>query len=222
MASAFNPKNENLFATLCGTPDWQVLLWDWEKMRLLTKVGIGLQGPVSAKPCNFEMSWNPFEHDATKGMILVTGPQNTFKTCNFSHDDKGDHLTIGFSQIKQLEESRKISPNYTCHGWGKQNGYILVCTDNGEMIVCQNSGEFKAYVLDSPVGETIEALVATEHGFLIATENAFRVFVNDSGDDRVPLRPVGERSVITMANNEPNHIPGSLQIESMCLNEKET
>jgi len=43
-----------------------------------------------------------------------------------------------------------------------------VCTDNGEMIVCENSGQFKAYVLDSKVGQMIEAVIPTSEGFLVA------------------------------------------------------
>jgi len=88
------------------------------------------------------------------------------------------------------------------------------------MIVCENSGEYKAYVLDSPLGNQIEAVVATENGFLIATEHSFLVYTNSTSDDRVPLRKVGERSQILMSHDQNNF--NALTIESMCLNEQET
>lgn len=69
--------------------------------------------------------------------------------------EKEDSLQIEHSQINYLEEGRHISQNFTAHAWNQANGQILVCTDNGEMIVCENSGEYKAYVLDSPLGNTI-------------------------------------------------------------------
>jgi hypothetical protein len=36
------------------------------------------------------------------------------------------------------------------------------------MIVCENSGQYKAFILDSPIGSMIEAVVAISNGFLIA------------------------------------------------------
>jgi hypothetical protein len=70
------------------------------------------------------------------------------------------------------------------------------------MFVCENSGEYKAYVHESPVGNTIECLIKTEDGFILATENAFYVYANSNQDPRVPLRQVGERSTIAMSMSE--------------------
>lgn len=92
--------------TLCGQPDWQVILWDWEKQRLMCKVSIGLSGPIVASPSNFIISWNPCVHDAQSGNVLVTGPQNTFKYLNYKREEKGEVLTIEHSQINYLEEGR--------------------------------------------------------------------------------------------------------------------
>lgn len=55
-----------------------------------------------------------------------------------------------------MEQGRKISHNFTCHSWSNETGQILVCTDNGEMIICENSGQYKAFILDSPVGDSIQ------------------------------------------------------------------
>jgi len=48
------------------------------------------------------------------------------------------------------------------------------------MIICENSGEYKAYVMQSPLGNTIECLIPTEDGFFMATENAFYSFANSN------------------------------------------
>jgi hypothetical protein len=48
------------------------------------------------------------------------------------------------------------------------------------MMICENSGEYKAYVLASPLGHTIECVIDTENGFLVALENSFMVFVNSN------------------------------------------
>jgi hypothetical protein len=40
-----------------------------------------------------------------------------------------------------------------------QGGQIVVCTDNGEIVVCENSGQFKAFILDSPMGNSIEGVL---------------------------------------------------------------
>lgn len=53
VAAAFNPKLENQIVTLCGQPDWTVLLWDWEKLKLLCKVSLGLKGPIVSQPAYF-------------------------------------------------------------------------------------------------------------------------------------------------------------------------
>ena len=132
-----------------------MLVWDWEKQRLMCRISTGLQGVITADPCNFNISWNPCVHDTHSGNILVTGPQSTFKYLNYRREDKEEVLVSEFTQLKFKEEGRNFSSNFTAHAWGQANGYILVCTDNGEMMICDNSGEYKAYVLASPLGHVI-------------------------------------------------------------------
>ncbi len=75
-----------------------------------------------------------------------------------------------------MEQGRKISQNFTCHAWSQNTGDILVCTDNGEMIICENSGQYKAFILDSPLGSMIEAVIAISNGFLIAVQQNFYIY----------------------------------------------
>jgi cilia- and flagella-associated protein 57 len=53
VCSAFSPRREEIIVTLCGAPDWQVLLWDWDKCRLLSQCSVGLSIPQQMKPCIF-------------------------------------------------------------------------------------------------------------------------------------------------------------------------
>jgi len=70
LSVAFNPKHENKgLVTLCGQPDWFVLLWDWDKIQVTAKVNIDLQGipPQIVSEIegvepdfNFQISYNPY------------------------------------------------------------------------------------------------------------------------------------------------------------------
>ena len=68
---------------------------------------------------------------------------------------------------------------------------ILICTDNGEMILCANNGEYKAYILDSPLGQRIDTLYPFSNGFVICVENKFMIFQSEDGDERALLRRDG-------------------------------
>ena len=146
----------------------------------------------------YKISWNPANFEKNKGNLVVTGPGSTFYTFDYERGEKEDILKDGLVQINSVPEDRQISSNYTAHEWDSTNGQLLVCTDNGEMLLLKNDCDFLAYVLDSPIGNTIECVTATEKGFLVATEDSFYVYENTKGDDRMPLRLVGEKSSIAM------------------------
>jgi hypothetical protein len=155
LCAAFAPRKEEFIVTLCGAPDWQIMLWDWEKCRLMSQIALGLNIPQSVKTCSFQVTFNP--NDLSSESILLTGPCNTFKYIK----KDGDHnLNTSHTQINNMDPGKKISPNFTCHSWSQETGHILVCTDNGEMIICENSGDYKAYIMDANPGRSIEAVVS--------------------------------------------------------------
>jgi hypothetical protein len=45
VCSAFSVRKEEILVTLCGAPDWQILLWDIQKERLLSTCSVGLNIP---------------------------------------------------------------------------------------------------------------------------------------------------------------------------------
>lgn len=112
VCSAFSTRKEEILVTLCGAPDWQILLWDWEKCRLLGTCSVGLNVPQSLKNRIFQISFNPF--DTEGGSFLLTGPQNTFK---FFRKDIDNNIVIEHTQINNMDQSKKISTNFTCHSW---------------------------------------------------------------------------------------------------------
>jgi hypothetical protein len=45
LSVAFNPKHENKgLITLCASPDWLLLMWDWDKIQVTAKINIDLTG----------------------------------------------------------------------------------------------------------------------------------------------------------------------------------
>ena len=81
---------------------------------------------------------------------------------------------------------------------------ILVCTDNGEMLLCANNGEYKSYILESPLSQTISAAYSFSTGFLVAVENSFIVFISDPSDERALLRKVGDKFSIMIQDDKDN------------------
>jgi hypothetical protein len=69
VSCAFSPKNEkHHLITLTGEPDWVLIFWEWEKMKILATINIGLTGP-SANPFGFKCTFNPYDHNS----IVVSG-----------------------------------------------------------------------------------------------------------------------------------------------------
>lgn len=63
---AFSPKNEkHHLITLTGEPDFQLLFWQWDKIKILAAISIGIQNPQSQLSCSF----CPFETNS----VVVTG-----------------------------------------------------------------------------------------------------------------------------------------------------
>lgn len=208
MASSFNPKEDKFIVTLTGEPDWQVFLWNWDREKLMAKTSIGCQGPINVMPCNFQISYNPF--DNTQSTVLVTGPSNTYVYMKLRREENDMIFTQEHSQINSLEEGRAISTNFTCHSWSQTTGMILVCTDNGEMLLCNNNGEYKSYILDSPLGAPIDAVYSFSNGFVIGSENNLIVFQSDDGDERALLRKDGDSVQVQMnpPENPANNVIG--------------
>lgn len=117
VCSAFSPIKEEIIVTLCGAPDWQILLWDWNKKRLLHSLPLGLNIPQQVHPNTFQLSFNPFDREGHS--ILLTGPCNTYK---YIKKDIDNIMATSLTQLISADQARKISQNFTCHAWSQQTG----------------------------------------------------------------------------------------------------
>lgn len=78
LSACFSPKFENnQIITLTGAPDWMLIFWNWDQLKIMAKVKIGITGiPASMSQkdgeleySNFQISFNP----NTPDQIVVTG-----------------------------------------------------------------------------------------------------------------------------------------------------
>jgi hypothetical protein len=70
-----------LIVTLTGAPEWEVLLWDWDKLKIITRVNIGIQSIPSQIGKGEEEVMGNFQVTfcaMNDGSVVVTGP-DTFK-----------------------------------------------------------------------------------------------------------------------------------------------
>ena len=72
------------------------------------------------------------------------------------------------------------------------------------MLLCANNGEYKAYILDSPLGTSINTVYPFEEGFIICSDNNLLKFIWEEGDERAPLTLQGSRIPIQMKDNASN------------------
>ena len=99
---------------------------------------------------------------------------------------------------------------------------ILVCTDNGEMLLCANNGEYKSYILESPLSQTISAVYSFSTGFLVAVENSFIVFISDPSDERALLRKVGDKfSIMVQDDKDGQPMDQGFIVNAVAVNEHE-
>ena len=115
LSACFSPKAENQFIiTLTGAPDWLLLLWDWDKLKVISKINIGITGiPASMNQkdgneldVNFQISFNPHEVN----YIVVTGP-DTYKY--YKYEDgafEADHTQVN-------NKDKDLTTKYSCHAW---------------------------------------------------------------------------------------------------------
>lgn len=90
------------------------------------------------------------------------------------------------------------------------------------MILCAKNGEYKAYILESPLGKAIDTVYSTQNGFIICQDSHFIVFQNDDGDERALLRQDGYPISVAIRDNTSNQLGNSAcKILSITANEDE-
>jgi hypothetical protein len=142
LACAFSVKSEkNHLVTLTGEPDWLIILWQWDKTKILASYSVGVQQP-SAFMGNYQLSFNPYENCS----VVLSGP-SIYKYYQVKE------LSEFVEQHHQLNnKDREVSTNYSCHQWMDQDGSLrlILCTAEGDIMALENSGDFQAYLTDCP------------------------------------------------------------------------
>lgn len=131
--------------TLTGEPDWLLILWQWDKTKILATFPVGLQSPSPNYFSNFQVSFNPFENCS----VVLTGPGI------YSYYDIKELSEFDSKHSQVNYKDREVSNNYACHCWMEFDGSLrlIVATVEGDIIVLENSGDYLAYVQDSPGAE---------------------------------------------------------------------
>ena len=205
LSACFDPVKENRFLiTLTGEPDWSLLLWDWDKLKVMCKIGIGITGvPFSINQkggdtdavSQFQCMYNLHDSTAvcvvgvdTFRFIRITAPAG-MATAEFEEEHTGVN-----------NADRELTTKYVCQAW-MTDGRLIVCTEVGEIFLCEENGSYMAYIPESPTDDNfkLEACVAFSRGFIVAgNENGNGKFYafEKCEDSKVPYRLINKEPTI--------------------------
>ena len=213
VSAAFSPKNEKEhLITLSGEPDWQLILWNWDKFKVLAKIDINVTAPVP-NPLTFQCSLQTI---ATELIAVVTGT-GTYRYMKLA-------ANFHSFEIKEQEiESNDLSDDYTCHAWTKDSMQLVVCTADGSILIMKHSGQLLTTLPDSPYGNRIDSITTFSRGFITAGQNgtiwAFDASASEIAPYKLQQEPISsedrDRSLVEQFDLE------HLDIVSLALNSTE-
>jgi hypothetical protein len=153
--------------TLCGEPDWCILLWQHDMFKILARIDLGFNDPMTG--CAFQMS---YRNVSTELVVTLTGA-GVYRWIEVNNAMNG--FKVMHSQLSIEGEgapNRAVQDNYTCHAWDSNNR-LIVCNADGDILVCDYKGQFLSHVKDSPFGNRIECIQASSHGLVVAGQNNY-------------------------------------------------
>ncbi|GBG61790.1 hypothetical protein CBR_g23749 [Chara braunii] len=185
----FSPDGRAI-AAQAGAPDWNLVLWIWEKSKLScsARTTNQLGGTV------FQVQFNP--SDSSMISVVGSGFVKMFKATDFS--------------LKQVPNSliKRDPQTYPCHAWlvdGGERGEkerCIVATDTGEMLLVEG-GETRA-VIGSVAGEEagiVEAIVRYSRGFICGRESGMIEMYEKVDTDREKEGPYKRVRSFSIENN---------------------
>lgn len=198
---AFSADGKTL-AAQGAAPDWILVLWTWEKSKVLamTKATNAQGSPV------YQCAFNPFDNN----VVSCVG-HNIFKLYR---------IVDGLLKVQPSVLGKREPQNFTCHAWlpdEKEN--ILVGTDSGELILVEN-GEVKASLVTTTEGSSIESINGYSKGFVCGRDHGMlsvyekfdekdykisKTFTIDNNPFKVKnlaISPSEETVVCTLENNQ--------------------
>ncbi|CAI2371694.1 unnamed protein product [Moneuplotes crassus] len=201
---AFSPVNErsNLI-TLSGEPDWSLMFWKWDKLKIQAQISVSVTGPTDGY---LQATFNP--HDPYCIVITGGGLYKYFRV-------KDTEIEPDHTQLNNKDED--LSSEFTCHCWSR-DGYIIACTERGEIMMCESSGEFVTMIADSPVEDChIVSICAYERGFIVAGKDGKFFIFEKSNDLDMPYKLLKETNLKSFTKfKEPNN-KVNMTITSMAI-----
>ena len=144
----FSPDGK-LIAAQGGAPEWNLVLWIWEKSKVACTVKTTNQMSSDVYQCAFNLQ------DPTVFSVVGYGIFKSFR----STAEGGVRLLP--SALGKREQ------NYTCHAWLPDSERCVVATDSGDLLLVE-AGEVKTSLAPFPEGNSIEVITAYSKGFVCA------------------------------------------------------
>lgn len=156
---AFSPANEkNFLITLSGEPDYMLIFWQWDKIKVLASIKIGVYGALTG---TLSCSFNPYAADN----IIVVG-NGVFRY--YQNKDQSEFHEL---HIQVNNKDQGLGSAYTAHCW-LSDARLIIGSEIGEVMVLESSGEFKYFIESSPLNNfKIECIASYSRGFVCCGEN---------------------------------------------------
>ena len=166
---AFDPKSpKNRLVTLCGEPDWCLLLWRWDEFKILATEKINISQPPPDSVFQISM-----QNISTQSIVCVTGP-SCYRYYQLNEDLSKFECHYSTLEVAGPNVPANVSDNYTCHTWIKDTARVVVCTDAGDILLTDAEGKFLAYIPESPRNNCrIESVTPAQHGLVVAGQNGW-------------------------------------------------
>lgn len=140
-----------------GAPEWNVVLWNWEKSKVSVILPARASNQQSA-PIH-QVLFNP--SDPTTASLVGNGIFKTYKVADTGLKPQPSAL------------GKREPQNYTCHSWLPEEGKerCVVASDSGELLLVENN-ELKATIPASPEGVSIDCIIPFGNkGFICGGDN---------------------------------------------------
>lgn len=164
---AFCPKDEKRhMVTLCGEPDYCVLLWQHDVFKMLARINLNIPEPPIGNSFNIS-----YVNMSTHFLVAVTGP-GCFKW--FKVADGMNEFSVIKSELEYENGSKPdiLSHNFTCHRFDSA-GKMHLATAKGEIMICDHGGNLQYYLEDAPFSNgrdynRIECIYPASRGLVVA------------------------------------------------------
>lgn len=157
ISMAFPSGSENKFLlTQGGAPDWTLVLWQWDRTRVMSTAKVSMTAPV------YQVSFHILDFNLG---LVCTG--NT--VIKWYKMIEGQLKPQNFNGLSK-KENHVTSTNYLCHSW-LFDGKLVVGTDSSEVLIFDQNYELKG-ILQTHTEEWVSRVLCPfAGGFLVGGDN---------------------------------------------------